>query len=58
MGILSFVGIGGRISFGLRSQILSLGVSGVAMIGAIYLVSLQVEARSRRSTDEFATWLC
>jgi methyl-accepting chemotaxis protein len=55
MGILSFVGIGGRIRFGLRSQILSLGVSGVAIIGAIYLVSLQVEARSQRSADDFAT---
>jgi methyl-accepting chemotaxis protein len=55
MGIPSFAGIGGRIRFGLRSQILSLGVSGVAMIGAIYLVSLQVEARSQRSADEFAT---
>jgi methyl-accepting chemotaxis protein len=54
MGILSFVGIGGRVRFGLRSQILSLGVSGVAMIGAIYLLSLQVEARSQRSADEFA----
>jgi methyl-accepting chemotaxis protein len=55
MGILGFVGIGGRIRFGLRSQILSLGVSGVAMIGAIYLLSLQVEARSQRRADEFAT---
>jgi len=55
MGILGFVGIGGRIRFGLRSQILSLGVSGVAMIGVIYLLSLQVEARSQRRADEFAT---
>jgi methyl-accepting chemotaxis protein len=55
MGILSFVGIGGRIRFGLRSQILSLGVSGVAAIGAIYIVSLQVEARSQRSADDFVT---
>ena len=55
MGILGFVGTGGRIRFGLRSQILSLGVSGVAMIGVIYLLSLQVEARSQRRADEFAT---
>jgi methyl-accepting chemotaxis protein len=43
----------GGIHFGLRMQILSLGIAGVAVIGAIYLVSLRIEARSQRATDEF-----
>jgi methyl-accepting chemotaxis protein len=43
----------GRLRFGLRSQVLLLGISGVVVIGAIYLASLQVEARSQRAADEF-----
>ena len=45
----------GRLHFGLRSQVLLLGISGVVVIGAIYLVSLQIEARSQRAADEFGT---
>ena len=52
VGRLRFIG---RLHFGLRSQVLLLGISGVAVIGAIYLVSLQIEARSQRAADEFGT---
>ena len=52
VGRLRFIG---RLHFGLRSQVLLLGISGVAVIGAIYLVSLQFEARSQRAADEFGT---
>src|SRR3984957_14541244 len=43
----------GRIHFSLRSQILLLGLTGVAAIGTIYLISLQVETKSQRAADEF-----
>ena len=33
----------GRLHLGLRGQILLLGVAGVLVVGAIYLVGLQVE---------------
>src|ERR1700683_2138141 len=46
--------VGGRIHLSLRSQILLLGMTGVSVIGAIYLVSLQIEARSQRKADEFS----
>jgi methyl-accepting chemotaxis protein len=46
-------GVGGRIHINLRSQILLLGMTGVTVIGAIYLVSLQIETRSQREADEF-----
>src|SRR6202790_383381 len=45
----------GRIHFSLRSQILLLGLTGVAAIGKIYLNSLQVETKSQRAADEFGT---
>src|SRR5882724_10721321 len=45
--------LAGRIHFNLRSQILLLGLTGVAAIGAIYLISLQVETKSQRAADEF-----
>ena len=47
-------GGGGRIHINLRSQILLLGITGVTVIGAIYLVSLQIEAQSQRKADEFS----
>jgi methyl-accepting chemotaxis protein len=47
-------GVGGRIHINLRSQILLLGMTGVTVIGAIYLVSLQIETRSQREADEFS----
>jgi len=40
--------------FGLRAQILLLGVTGVLVVGAIYLVGLQIENRSQRIADRFA----
>ena len=45
--------IDGRIHLDLRSQILLLGMTGVTVIGAIYLVSLQIEARSQHKADDF-----
>lgn len=39
---------------GLRTQILLLGVTGVVVVGAIYLVGLQIEDRSQRIADRFA----
>ena len=54
MTILRSSGAGGRIHINLRSQILLLGMTGVTVIGAIYLVSLQIEARSQRKADEFS----
>ena len=47
--------LAGRIRFSLRSQILLLGLTGVAAIGTIYLISLQVETKSQRAADEFGT---
>ena len=55
MGILSRSGIASYVNFNLRLQILLLGVTGVSVIGAIYLASLQIEARSQRTADEFGT---
>jgi methyl-accepting chemotaxis protein len=55
MTIFRGSGIGGRIHFSLRSQILLLGMTGVTVIGAIYLVSLQIEAQSQHKADEFST---
>jgi methyl-accepting chemotaxis protein len=54
MTIFRSSGIGGRIHFSLRSQILLLGMTGVTVIGAIYLVSLQIEAQSQHKADEFS----
>lgn len=53
MKILSRIKVASRINFNLKSQILLLGMTGVSVIGAIYLASLQIEARSQRTTDEF-----
>jgi methyl-accepting chemotaxis protein len=47
--------LAGRIHFNLRSQILLLGLTGVAAIGTIYLISLQVEAKSERAAEEFGS---
>jgi methyl-accepting chemotaxis protein len=44
----------GRLHLGLRGQILLLGVAGVLVVGAIYLVGLQVEHRSHFEADRFA----
>jgi methyl-accepting chemotaxis protein len=55
MTIFGGSGIGGRIHFSLRSQILLLGMTGVTVIGAIYLVSLQIEAQSQHKADAFST---
>jgi methyl-accepting chemotaxis protein len=43
----------GRVSFSLRVQIQLLGMAGVAVVGVIYLVGLQIEERSQRITDAF-----
>src|SRR5579863_1964991 len=45
-----------RIQLNLRSQILLLGMSGVAAVGAIYLIGLQVEADSQRAADKFTAF--
>jgi methyl-accepting chemotaxis protein len=55
MNIFRGASVAGRIHLGLRSQILTLGMSGVAVIGAIYLVGLQIEERSRRTADDFGS---
>ena len=55
MKIFRSSGAGGRIHFSLRSQILLLGMTGVTVIGAIYLVSLQIEAQSQHKADAFST---
>jgi methyl-accepting chemotaxis protein len=55
MKIFRSFGGGGRIHFSLRSQILLLGMTGVTVIGAIYLVSLQIEAQSQHKADAFST---
>jgi methyl-accepting chemotaxis protein len=54
MTIFRSSGVGGRIHISLRSQILLLGMTGVTVIGAIYLASLQIEAQSQRKADEFS----
>lgn len=54
MTIFRSSGVDGRIHLGLRSQILLLGMTGVTVIGAIYLISLQIEARSQRKADDFS----
>lgn len=41
-------------NLGLRTQILLLGVAGVVVVGAIYLVGLQIEDRSQRIAERFA----
>ena len=53
MKIFRSSGVGGRIHFSLRSQILLLGMTGVTVIGAIYLVSLQIETQSQHKADAF-----
>ena len=40
---------------GLRAQILLLGIAGVIVVGAIYLIGLQIEDRSQQIADRFAT---
>jgi methyl-accepting chemotaxis protein len=42
------------LRLGLRAQIAALGVGGVALIGAIYLVGLRFEAAAQRSADDSA----
>ena len=34
-----------RLSFGLRAKIFALGISGVAVLGAIFAIGMQLEAR-------------
>ena len=53
MRIFGRSGIAGRIHLGLRSQVLLLGISGVIVIGAIYLAGLRFELQSQRAADEF-----
>lgn len=55
MAILGKLKIAGRIHLGLRAQILLLGVAGVIVVGAIYLIGLQIEDRSQQTADRFAT---
>jgi methyl-accepting chemotaxis protein len=56
MNIFHKAGISGRIDLGLRSQIMLLGMAGVAVIGAIYLVGLRIEQQSQRTADEFGAF--
>jgi len=44
-----------RPRLGLRAQIATLGVGGVALIGTVYLVGLRFEAQAQRVADESAT---
>ena len=44
-----------RNRFGLRGQILCLGVAGVAIIGCFYLAGLSIERRSQQTADRVAT---
>ncbi|MGJ5175711.1 methyl-accepting chemotaxis protein [Bradyrhizobium oligotrophicum] len=44
----------GRIRFGLKGQILCLGVAGVAVIGCLYLTGLSIERRSQQTADRVA----
>ena len=53
MRIFGRSGITGRIHLGLRSQVLLLGISGVIVVGAIYLAGLRFELQSQRAADEF-----
>ena len=56
-GEIAFLGkwrIAGRIHLGLRTQILMLGVAGVVVVGAIYLIGLQIEDESQQTADRFA----
>ena len=46
--------IAGRMHLGLRAQILLLGIAGVIVVGAIYLIGLQIEDRSQQIADRFA----
>ena len=48
-------GLARSVRLGLRSQILLLGTTGVAVIGLIYLVSLQIEEKSQARADEFSS---
>jgi methyl-accepting chemotaxis protein len=41
--------------FGLRAQIQVLGMAGVAVVGTIYLLGLEIEQRSARTADQFTT---
>jgi methyl-accepting chemotaxis protein len=54
MTILRKWRIAGRIHLGLRTQILMLGVAGVVVVGAIYLIGLQIEDESQQTADRFA----
>jgi methyl-accepting chemotaxis protein len=47
--------LAGGIHLGLRAQILMLGVAGVIVVGAIYLMGLRIEDRSRLVADRFGT---
>ena len=42
-----------RVQLGLRTQILLLGVAGMVVVGAIYLVGLKVEENSRQVAERF-----
>jgi methyl-accepting chemotaxis protein len=43
-----------KFHLGLRTKVLLLGVTGVLMVGAIYLAGRQIEDRSREVADRFA----
>lgn len=47
-------GIAGKFHLRLRAQILLLGVAGVFVVGAIYLIGLQIEDRSQQTADRFS----
>ncbi len=44
-----------RVGLSLRGQIQLLGMAGVAVVGVIYLVGLQIEERSQRTAADFDT---
>ncbi|MBR0859285.1 hypothetical protein [Bradyrhizobium liaoningense] len=43
-----------KFHLGLRTQVLLLGVTGVVVVGVIYLAGRQIEDRSRAVADRFA----
>ncbi|GLH81902.1 hypothetical protein SSBR45G_68110 [Bradyrhizobium sp. SSBR45G] len=55
MGVAVAGSVQSRFRFGLKGQILCLGVAGVAVIGCLYLTGLSIERRSQQTADRVAT---
>jgi methyl-accepting chemotaxis protein len=45
----------GRFHFGLRAQILALGIAGVVIVGGLDLLSLRIERNSQHTADEIGS---